>query len=448
MTESGLVPILQIQVSGLNDEIYHPINPDDPAIRDLAESIRQNGVLEPLVLSEDWFILSGHRRHAAGILAGLTVLPCRVVKGVFRSDPDFLAILREFNRQRVKGVDEVYREALVDTSADDLESAERILMDRERRSETKSQPLELEARKARAKISSAKGPLLAAILGIIEDQRSFWPLTVRQIHYLLLNDPPLLHASKPGRYQNTPACYKNQLIDLTSRARLEGDIPWESIYDPTRPITITKTHPNVEPFIKEQQADFLKGYWRDYQQSQPHHFEIVGEKSTLANIIQPVAMDFCIPLTIGRGHSSIKPREEMFNRYRASGKRKLVVLILSDFDPAGETIAESFARSMRDDFGVEDMLPVKVALRKDQVDSLGLIPSEKAKAGSSTFEKFVAKYGPDVFELEAVPPARLQAMLRDEIMKNMDLDALDQEKAQELVEQATLQALKRKLGAA
>jgi hypothetical protein len=159
-------------------------------------------------------------------------------------------------------------------------------------------------------------------------------------------------------------------------------------------------------------------------------------------------MDFCIPLTIGRGHSSIKPREEMFNRYRASGKRKLVVLILSDFDPAGETIAESFARSMRDDFGVEDMLPVKVALRKDQVDSLGLIPSEKAKAGSSTFEKFVAKYGPDVFELEAVPPARLQAMLRDEIMKNMDLDALDQEKAQELVEQATLQALKRKLGAA
>ena len=37
---------------------------------------------------------------------------------------------------------------------------------------------------------------------------------------------------------------------------------------------------------------------------------------------------------------------------------------------------------MRDDFGIEDIHPVKVALNRDQVDSLKLVPIMKAKAGS------------------------------------------------------------------
>lgn len=61
-------------------------------------------------------------------------------------------------------------------------------------------------------------------------------------------------------------------------------------------------------------------------------------------------MKFCIPYTIGRGYSSLPPRKAMHTRFKKSGKEKLILLILSDHDPEGWDIAETFAKSMRDDF--------------------------------------------------------------------------------------------------
>lgn len=97
-------------------------------------------------------------------------------------------------------------------------------------------------------------------------------------------------------------------------------------------------------------------------QSQPNHIEIVGEKNTIQGVLRPVAMDYTIPYTIGGGYSSLPPRYAMAQRFKKSGKEQLVLLVLSDFDPEGEDIAEGFARSMRDDFKIKLVFPVKVAL--------------------------------------------------------------------------------------
>ena len=96
-------------------------------------------------------------------------------------------------------------------------------------------------------------------------------------------------------------------------------------------------------------------------QSQPNHIEIVGEKNTVGGIIKPVAAKYCIPMTTGRGYCSLRPRYDMQQRFLKSGKEKLIVLFLTDFDPDGEEIAHSFVRSMRDDFDVP-VEGVKVAL--------------------------------------------------------------------------------------
>ena len=108
------VSISEIRVSGLNDAIYKQVDPDDPSIGDLAASICEHGLLEPLVISEDYFILSGHRRFAAIQMTDMEEIPCEVRQGVHLGDPDFLRLLREYNRQRVKGVDEIIREQAVD----------------------------------------------------------------------------------------------------------------------------------------------------------------------------------------------------------------------------------------------------------------------------------------------------------------------------------------------
>ena len=67
--------------------------------------------------------------------------------------------------------------------------------------------------------------MLAAAMRVIELRRDFWPLSVREVHYALLSDPPLRHASKPNSiYTNDLESYKN-LVDLLARARIFGKIP-------------------------------------------------------------------------------------------------------------------------------------------------------------------------------------------------------------------------------
>src|SRR5438105_2301469 len=60
-----ILPIDCIKPSPKNNKLYRPIDPTDSEIQALAESIREHGVKEPLVVSRDYFILSGHRRFAA-----------------------------------------------------------------------------------------------------------------------------------------------------------------------------------------------------------------------------------------------------------------------------------------------------------------------------------------------------------------------------------------------
>src|SRR5262249_33987944 len=131
-------------------------------------------------------------------------------------------------------------------------------------------------------------------------------------------------------------------------------------------------------------------------------------------------------------------------RFRSSGKRSLLLLNLSDSDPEGEDIGHSFARSMRDDFGIPDIIPVKVALTRQQVRDLELPPMMKAKETSSRHAKFVSRQGDDVFELEAIPPERLQQYLREAIDSVMDVDAFNAEVEQEKLDAARLDGIRRR----
>jgi hypothetical protein len=303
-------------------------------------------------------------------------------------------------------------------------------------------------RRKRSKLSRAKIPFLNAAIDILNMYKKFQPLTDRQIHYYLQNDPPLIHASKPhSTYANNRDSYKSVCTLLTC-ARLEGSIPFDCIHDPTRPIELWNRPQSLGPFIRDEIDWFLKGYYRDLMQSQPNHIEILAEKNTVASILQPVAEEFGIPMTIGRGYSSIPPRHALAERFKNSGKDKLILLIASDFDSEGEDIPESFALSMRDDFGIEEIVPIKVALTHEQVLSMNLAAdnlSTPPKKSSSRTKKFVERYGKGqaVYELEAIPPDRLQILLREAILSVIDLDAFNAEVEREKEDMKLLAAARK-----
>ena len=109
------------------------------------------------------------------------------------------------------------------------------------------------------------------------------------------------------------------------------------------------------------------------------------------------------------------------------------MLFLSDFDPDGEEISHSFARSMRDDFGVP-VSGVQVMLTAAQVSEYKLPPKMKASdKKSSRRDKFIAKHGDDVFEVEALPIQIRQKLLTaaiDSVLNRRAFNAeLDAEKA-------------------
>ena len=426
-----------------NDKLYKPINRKAADFIGLVKSIREHGIQQPIVVDRNGIILSGHRRHAAAKVAKLAKVPVIIKSEVdyYVDRDEFVRLLAEHNRQRTKTIAEAAREAVVLT---DLDEAYQALIDhREKKSDLSNfddAAFKMGAYKARREISAAKVPMMDAIERVLKELRKFWPLSVRQVHYALLNIKPLKHASKPNStYENDRPSYQD-LSSLLTRARLAGLVPWEALADPTRPVTNWKCFQSAGDFLREEVDDFATDYRRDLLQSQPNHIEIVGEKLTVQSIIRPIAGIYRIPMMIGRGYCSIDPLHELAERYRQSGKDKLIVLMLSDFDPDGEQIAGSFAKTLRDDFHIPDVVPIKVAITAAHVATYNLPPSMLAKTTSANHGKFLKAHGKFAYELEALTPDVLQKLLREAIDSVIDVDAFNKEIDLEKSDAQSLQA--------
>lgn len=432
-----------IQVAEENTELYgcfSPFNEDD---KKLTDDIAERGVLTPLTLSADGYLLSGHRRRSAAIHAGVDKVPAFVDSGVVferLSRTERLKVLRAYNHQREKSFDEKVAEALVDANPED--AYREVVSYRANRAEVPGEVnVYMGARKSRAEITTTA--FLAAVTKIVEDCRQEWPISNRAIHYQLLNDPPLTHDAKPdSRYKNDKG-FSHKLSSLLTRARIAGLIPMEAICDEERDCVVWNVRPDVSSFVAEQQRDFMCGYARDLMQSQPHHVEVVVEKRTKYAAAKRVAMNYTIPVTAGKGFASIPPRYAIAKRYHESRKDKLILIFLTDFDPDGEQIAISFARSMRDDFGITNIHPIKAALTAEQVRTLKLPSSLEAKEDSANYEKFVAKHGTRVVELDAMPGPVLASALEQAIESVLDTEAFNAEVEQEKEDSTRLVARRR-----
>ena len=122
----------------------------------------------------------------------------------------------------------------------------------------------------------------------------------------------------------------------------------------------------------------------------------------------------------------------------------MVLIVASDFDPEGESICESFARSMRDDFEV-DIACIKAALTYQQTQELDLPPALQAKETSSRYAGFAERYGDDVYELEALPPERLQELVDEAVRSVIDIDVFNRELATEKTDSQWLDLKRRQL---
>lgn len=426
-------PLTSIMPAPENNDVYKAIAFDDPELHELARSTRDRGIQEPILISKDGYIISGHRRRMAAFLAELTEVPVRVCPVSRADDFDaFIKLLVEMNSQRIKSTSDILHETVI--KIDPKKAHEQIVNERkEKQEEQECNDLEVidpEDDGRRCKISAAKLPLLEAVKRVLYEQQDYWPLSDRQVHYRLLGPlAPLRHASKPDSlYINDIKSYR-ALTDIVTRGRINGLIPWEAIDDETRPVDLNEAYNSPAEFFRRELKNFLKGYWRNRQQSQPNHIEICIEKLTVRTIIQQIAEEYTIPCSTLRGIGSTPPKKKLVDRYRVSQKDKLILLVVSDLDPAGDAIAEDLVKCFRRDYDIWNIDAFKVALTIDQVEELNLEPFMEPKEDSPTYQAFMDKYpGIDgAYELEAMAPSDLSDSLSSAIDDVMDIDLYNQE---------------------
>ncbi len=421
-------PIAEIKVASENDLLYERFASANDDDQRLIRSIREHGIQEPLVISQDGILLSGHRRLASAKRIGLTFVPVRINPVIFGalSGNEKLTLLQLYNNQREKTFDESVRERLVNISPTEAhrnlsrERIARLIADAPVKAN-----VHLTKAKARYRITTKQ--FLNAMVKVVFDNEQYWPLTDRRVHYLLLNDPPLRHDNKPdSTYKNDAPCYK-ALTNLITRARLTGEIPMRSIEDPTRPISLSEGYDSPGEFIERETRYFLTGFARNLMAEQKSHIEVVLEKNALRSVVLEVTQAYCIPLTVSRGYCSIGPRHDISQRYFRSGKDRLILLFLTDFDPDGQEIAKSFAQSMRNDFGIQNLVAHKVLLNHKDILENDLPSDMDAKVSSPHYLKFVSEFGTKVVELDAAPVSLIQNKLKEAIEAVINIEAFNRQ---------------------
>lgn len=423
------LPVGEIQPSPENDDLYGEIQRDEQMVN-LIDSIRRRGLEEPLLLTDDGFILSGHRRFHAVQELGWPEVPVRVCHDIRRHRSlDYHRDLMEYNPQRIKTAGSLLKEALLrDESPDDTYAA--IEARNAAAMHVDADFMVVDGAKNVEPVSDRKREFLEAAQHVINDLHNYWPLSIRQIHYRLLNKPPLKLTPKRSKFPAEHYRYRNDaesygaLIRLLMSARYHGEVSMTCIDDPTRPQKTFGGWENLSEFLHSEVNCFLTGYHRNRQQEQPRHIEVFAEKNTLMNIVDRACAEYYVPYSLGRGFCSIPVWRDINKRFRRSGRERMTLIVVSDHDPEGLELADDAIRSLSDLWGI----PVdghRVAVTRDQIDERGLAEDfNPAKVTSSRFRKFVERTGSvKSWEVEALDPDYIVEQIKAAIEANMDMEA-------------------------
>ena len=429
-----------------NQTIYRDRNGTHSDFKRLVESIEKTkGVEAPLLVSRDGFIISGHQRREAAAETEYRLVPV-IVKDLRRSDhtsDEWKAILREHNTGREKTLDERISEKMVDLSV--VETAGQVIDSLVTQSDVTGNEVYIPtATKTRSPITAQTRDFADAILFILNEGDLYGlNVTERAIHYRLL--PPLNVRTSRGKtgfvYGEAGKDSVGALSRMLTRLRLTGEVPWHRILDETRPASYWQTWDSAAEFIEEQTRDYLTGFARGLMQSQDNHFVIVAEKLTIKSFVDHVAAKYAIPCVVLRGCSGIDARYQIARRFKTSGKRNLVLFILSDCDPAGDMIAESTVHSLRDEFSIPNVKAVRVAFTHQQADEYGLSANPGLVCNEqSVAPKFIKRHGrEDCYELEAVSPQVLQSILDEAIRATINIENYNAEVALQDIDNAAIE---------
>ncbi|MGA3063962.1 MAG: hypothetical protein ABSD90_12180 [Methylocystis sp.] len=261
---------------------------------------------------------------------------------------------------------------------------------------------------------------------------------LRRVHYRLVSqqEPILLPDGTP--YENTQGCWE-KLCVASKHARYVGLVPMDDFEDHRNPEpTLYLPEPMEEPTIHSNGGgDFS---WLSLPSKLPNppglflsaecptasHIEIWCEKSTIDDVILPLARAYGLNVVTGIGELSVSACRDLVARAKANGGRPVRVVYVSDFDPAGRSMPVAVARKIEWFLrNLDDSLDIQlqpVVLMHEQCVEYSL-PRTPIKETERRAEHFEARFGAGATELDAMEalfPGELRKILVHEIERFVD----------------------------
>ena len=251
-------------------------------------------------------------------------------------------------------------------------------------------------------------------------------LTLRQLYYQFVARDLI---------PNTQRSYK-RLGSVVNDARLAGLIDWAAIEDRTRHIESTPHWESPADIVRTCARQFRIDKWA----KQPYRAEVWIEKEALAGVVSGVCEKLDVPYLSCRGYTSQSVMYEAAARlsdYSVAGQTP-VILHFGDHDPSGIDMTRDIMDRL-EIFGARVELH-RLALNMDQVET-HRPPPNPAKVTDSRFKAYLAKYGGESWELDAMEPRMLVGLISDFIEDLRDDDAWAEAVQEERKARAQLRAV-------
>lgn len=251
--------------------------------------------------------------------------------------------------------------------------------------------------------------LIGAAAKVLEEYaEQGFVLTVRQLFYQFVSR---------GWIENTQRAY-GRVVNAVGKGRLCGYLDWELIEDRARE-TVYGAHWNDPAEIVDAAAQWFRiDKWED----QPNHVEVMIEKDALAGVLEPVCQELDLRFTANRGYGSLSLMYRVGKRLdrMAQDGKTVHVLYLGDHDPSGLDMDRDIGDRLSMFSGVS-LDPRRLALTMEQVEEYDP-PENPAKLTDSRAQGYILSYGYSSWELDALEPSVLAALVRSAVADLRDDD--------------------------
>lgn len=257
---------------------------------------------------------------------------------------------------------------------------------------------------------------------IIEDfRKDNLELTLRQLYYQLVG--LALIANNEKSYDNIGA--------LISDARLAGLIDWNAIVDRTRSVRALPHWNNPSEIIEGSAAQFNYDLW----EGQPTRVEVWVEKDALRQVIGNPANALDTPYFSCRGYTSQTEMwgaaQRILGYYENDYADNVTILHFGDHDPSGIDMTRDIADRLAlfcEAHGHPAPTIERLALNMNQVRQYKL-PPNPAKLTDCRAKGYIAEYGHDSWELDAINPRVISKLVTDNIQQFLDMEKFEARQA-------------------